>query len=225
MNSSLRNQTLFNFMKTKEQSTSTPNKQKQFSVHNDKPHRTPLLACNENTQKSHGSSSVSVSTPVKVYQDPVVPASYPVTTCSRDTQTEEFLLEALIQERQSSESLDSGRGSTLSLTDLSDLTSDTPSENYWKELAEERKAALNETLEENQALWEEVVELKEQNSRLGDIAKKAEALEELLREVMPNDETGNGDDNTDDKDKDLPSGENNDEKTQPQQSNSGVDRS
>ena len=71
---------------------------------------------------------MSVSTPVKVYQDPVVPARCPVTTCSRDTQTDESLLEALIQERQSSEScgvesLDSGRGSTLSLTDLSDLTS------------------------------------------------------------------------------------------------------
>lgn len=44
MDSSLRNQTLFNFLKKKDQSTP-----KQFSVHAErKHHRTPLLACNEN---------------------------------------------------------------------------------------------------------------------------------------------------------------------------------
>ena len=32
------------------------------------------------------------------------------------------------------------------------LFADTPSDNYWKDLAEERKAALNDTLEENKSV-------------------------------------------------------------------------
>merc|ERR1712150_150812 len=63
---------------------------------------------------------------------------------------------------------------------IDDLISDEPSENYWKDLAEERRRALKETIDENKMLCSEVEQLKEENRRLSDIAAQAESLVEYL---------------------------------------------
>jgi len=148
------------------------------------------IASKENSMKS----GLFSSSPVKVYKDKTLPPECPVTLCHRDAQTDDSLLDALLQERLSIPEIDSGRGSTLNDQDAIDmLTNDTPSETYWKDLAEERRRALTETLQENKELCALNESLREENTSLREIANKAEALEELLKEVMPDEGCGSGD--------------------------------
>ncbi|XP_005101556.1 uncharacterized protein LOC101858869 isoform X1 [Aplysia californica] len=152
-----------------------------------------LLVSKENLVQPEYSGSHS---PVQIYQDTSVPPECPVITCCRNTQTDDSLLDCLLQERwQSLDSVqgDSGRGSTLGEQEtLGLLVDDTPSGTYWKELAEERRIALKETLKENEKLCTEIDNLKEENSRLADIAKKAEALQELLSDIVEDEEHTGG---------------------------------
>lgn len=65
-----------------------------------------------------------------------------------------------------------------------DLISDEVSESYWKELAEERRKALNESLHENEQLHKELLELKEENEKLSKVASQAEYFANVLKEVL-----------------------------------------
>lgn len=68
--------------------------------------------------------------------------------------------------------------------DADDLMSDEVSESYWKELAEERRKALNESLHENEQLHKEVSELKEENEKLSKVAGQAEYFANVLKDVL-----------------------------------------
>ncbi|XP_041359757.1 uncharacterized protein LOC121376045 [Gigantopelta aegis] len=67
------------------------------------------------------------------------------------------------------------------------------SESYWKILAEERRKALNDTLEENEELHKEIDCLREENVTLTELANKASYLSSILQEAITSD-----DDNYDD---------------------------
>jgi len=94
------------------------------------------------------------------------------------------------------------------------LTSETVSATYWKDLAEERRAKLETSMEENKDLaemlhtrQEEITELEEErdellkeNSILRKKAQKVNEMEELIAQLIPSasddeeDDGGNGDD-------------------------------
>ncbi|XP_071119353.1 geminin-like [Haliotis cracherodii] len=77
------------------------------------------------------------------------------------------------------------------------MSGDHVPENYWKLLAEERRNALNDTLEENEQLHKEVDSLKEENEKLSDLASKAEYLSGILQSVISDEEDN---DSVDDED-------------------------
>lgn len=54
---------------------------------------------------------------------------------------------------------------------------------YWKELAEQRRAALEETLTENEKLHDELELVKAENDHLKKLADRAVALEQMLDEL------------------------------------------
>ncbi|CAC5373793.1 GMNN [Mytilus coruscus] len=64
------------------------------------------------------------------------------------------------------------------------LVSEEIPESYWKELAEERRKALNESLHENEQLHKEVSELKDENDKLSKVASQAEYFANVLKEVL-----------------------------------------
>ncbi|XP_038056623.1 geminin-like [Patiria miniata] len=57
-------------------------------------------------------------------------------------------------------------------------------ESYWKDLAEERRVALDETLKENEQLHGVIAELKTENGRLKEMADQAEYLASVLQNVI-----------------------------------------
>lgn len=56
-----------------------------------------------------------------------------------------------------------------------------PSENYWQILAERRRIALDDALEENKELNERVVKLEEENRICKDMLDETRALVEVLQ--------------------------------------------
>ncbi|KRZ27907.1 hypothetical protein T4B_9969, partial [Trichinella pseudospiralis] len=60
------------------------------------------------------------------------------------------------------------------------LTEPTPSENYWKMMAENRRLALRTALEENKKFCEELAYLREENRLLRVLAEEGQALKEAL---------------------------------------------
>ncbi|ELU13276.1 hypothetical protein CAPTEDRAFT_146297 [Capitella teleta] len=52
---------------------------------------------------------------------------------------------------------------------------------YWKLLAEQRREALDETLEENSQLHDEVEKLREENKSLSEMAQNAEYFASILK--------------------------------------------
>ncbi|XP_052085609.1 geminin-like [Mytilus californianus] len=64
------------------------------------------------------------------------------------------------------------------------LVSEEIPESYWKELAEERRKALDESLHENEQLHKEVSELKDENDKLSKVASQAEYFANVLKEVL-----------------------------------------
>ncbi|XP_015520387.1 geminin isoform X1 [Neodiprion pinetum] len=74
---------------------------------------------------------------------------------------------------------------------VEDLTSEAgPSENYWEVLAERRRIALEDALEENSALTERIVKLEEENRVCNEMLDETRALVEVLQEMIGED--GNG---------------------------------
>lgn len=86
-----------------------------------------------------------------------------------------------------------------------DLTAETVSENYWEILAERRRVALDESLKENQELYERIASLEEEldqsKSMLAETRSLVEVLTEMLEEKENNEadttmtSTAEGDDN------------------------------
>jgi len=80
------------------------------------------------------------------------------------------------------------------------VTSDKPTQEYWKLLAEERRVALEEALQENQTLTKKVETLQEENDRLNDLIEDAKTLAEMINNISEEDqnESGIGQDGDDD---------------------------
>ncbi|XP_074636450.1 geminin-like isoform X2 [Acropora palmata] len=70
------------------------------------------------------------------------------------------------------------------LNDRALMISETPPERYWELLAEERRLALQNALEENERLHKELEELKERNKALEEVAGQAEYFASLYQMVM-----------------------------------------
>ncbi|XP_063440595.1 geminin-like [Mytilus trossulus] len=75
------------------------------------------------------------------------------------------------------------------------LVSEEIPETYWKDLAEERRKALDESLHENEQLHKEVTELKDENDKLSKVASQAEYFANVLKEVLGADEEDKDDQN------------------------------
>jgi len=79
------------------------------------------------------------------------------------------------------------------------VTSDDPSLEYWKLLAEERRVALEEALQENQTLIEKADALQAENNHLNDLLEDAKALAEMINNISEDpDESGIGKDEEED---------------------------
>jgi len=79
------------------------------------------------------------------------------------------------------------------------MTSDEAPIEYWKELAEERRTALEEALEENTLLSEKVARLEKENKELEETVEEAKQLAEMLNTIseehaLTADESGIGKD-------------------------------
>jgi len=103
---------------------------------------------------------------------------------------------------QTSPSLEARKDTKNDEITYEDLTSDQPSENYWKALAKKRAAAIKETKAENQQLIERIAALEHKLSqakeRLTEVKSLAEVLTELLeeKENEPNASTSDTDQTT-----------------------------
>ncbi|KAK7864506.1 hypothetical protein R5R35_003119 [Gryllus longicercus] len=76
----------------------------------------------------------------------------------------------------------------------SDLTSEEPSEAYWKQLAETRRVALDEALNENQTLYEKIELLEQENEKAKEMLDEARCLIEVLNEIIDKNDSAIGDD-------------------------------
>ncbi|GFS35723.1 uncharacterized protein NPIL_545821 [Nephila pilipes] len=64
------------------------------------------------------------------------------------------------------------------------LTSDHPPESYWKDLAEQRRLALEKALYENAQLWDQLQVLEAENSQLKGCVEEAEKMAEIVRQAL-----------------------------------------
>ncbi|XP_068213246.1 geminin-like [Palaemon carinicauda] len=101
-------------------------------------------------------------------------------------QTDEMSKDSSVPKNQETQS----SGSCESERIMNMLTSESPPAEYWEELAEKRREALEETLieneklaEENKCLKEEVAQLKEENKLLDEMVKEAKELAELVEGI------------------------------------------
>ncbi|XP_076233199.1 geminin DNA replication inhibitor isoform X2 [Calliopsis andreniformis] len=79
------------------------------------------------------------------------------------------------------------RGGKIKI-EVEDLTSEAgPSENYWEVLAERRRIALEDALEENKELSERVERLEEENRIYKEMLDESRALVEVLQEMIGED--------------------------------------
>ncbi|XP_046830273.1 geminin-like [Vespa crabro] len=79
------------------------------------------------------------------------------------------------------------RGEKIKI-EVEDLTSEAgPSENYWEVLAERRRIALDDALEENKELHERISKLQEENRLCKEMLDETRALVEVLQEMIGDD--------------------------------------
>ncbi|KAG7208712.1 hypothetical protein KM043_014914 [Ampulex compressa] len=79
------------------------------------------------------------------------------------------------------------RGEKIKI-EVEDLTSEAgPSENYWEVLAERRRIALEDALDENRELNERVAKLEEENRICKEMLDETRALVEVLQEMIGED--------------------------------------
>ncbi|RZB40048.1 geminin [Asbolus verrucosus] len=69
-----------------------------------------------------------------------------------------------------------------------DLTSEEPSENYWKRLAEKREERLDESFQENERLKEALEALQEENRVCKEMLNESRNLVEVLQEMLEENE-------------------------------------
>lgn len=121
-----------------------------------------------------------------IYEDPKPLRKKPKTLASVGIQTDESLIKDVsvpeVEKLPSSSSSDDKAEKILHM-----LTSDTAPSEYWEELAEKRREALEETLVENKALHEtnkmletKVSELKEENTLLQGLVDEAKELAQMV---------------------------------------------
>ncbi|RUS92198.1 hypothetical protein EGW08_000051 [Elysia chlorotica] len=109
--------------------------------------------------------------------------------CSRGTQTENTVSKH--EQSWAEEDLAGENGGDSAYFDqdaFNLMANENIPEAYWKDLAEERRRALEESLEENRRLSMEISQLKEENTRLSDVAQEAKDLRELLEAALADDE-------------------------------------
>lgn len=70
------------------------------------------------------------------------------------------------------------------LVTAEDLTSDKPSEHFWEKLAEQRRGALEETLHENQELYERIASLEDELNQSKSMLEEAQDLVTVLTELL-----------------------------------------
>ncbi|KAK7100092.1 uncharacterized protein [Littorina saxatilis] len=123
------------------------------------------------------------------------------------TQTDDSLLEDLIDERlQEQHQVETASKRTHSFVENEEdeayelMIKEPVPESYWKEIAEQRRQALNDTLEENRSLHLEVDSLREENEKLMELSSQAAALSALLQSVVS--DTENRDDDCEEKETD-----------------------
>lgn len=68
------------------------------------------------------------------------------------------------------------------------MVSEEVPESYWKELAEQRRIALNDSLHENEMLHKEVEDLREENSKLSEMAEKADYFADVIQTMLGGEE-------------------------------------
>ncbi|KAM3965189.1 geminin DNA replication inhibitor [Aphomia sociella] len=75
---------------------------------------------------------------------------------------------------------------------VEDLTNPEASEKYWKILAEKRRVALEEALDENEQLHKMIAELKKENQQTKQMLEEANSFIEVIKEELSNtnDDTG-----------------------------------
>ncbi|XP_057320868.1 geminin [Microplitis mediator] len=79
------------------------------------------------------------------------------------------------------------RGNKIQI-EVEDLTSEAgPSENYWEVLAERRRIALDDALEENQELTQRIAKLEEEKKIYKEMLDETRALVEVLQEMVGED--------------------------------------
>ncbi|CAG5089550.1 Protein of unknown function [Cotesia congregata] len=79
------------------------------------------------------------------------------------------------------------RGNKIKI-EVEDLTSEAgPSEDYWQVLAERRRIALDDALEENKALTQRVAKLEEEKKIYKEMLDETRALVEVLQEMIGED--------------------------------------
>ncbi|XP_043526757.1 geminin isoform X2 [Frieseomelitta varia] len=79
------------------------------------------------------------------------------------------------------------RGGKIKI-EVEDLTSEAgPSENYWEVLAERRRIALQDALEDNKELTERVEKLEEENRIYKEMLDESRTLVEVLQEMLGED--------------------------------------
>ncbi|XP_013407543.1 geminin-like [Lingula anatina] len=105
-------------------------------------------------------------TPVKVYEDPKpTPKEFNKKLVPSVEPSEQKKPESIISDKEAQELL---------------VQEEIP-EAYWKEVAEERRVALAEALEENEKLHSEIKELKEENEQLSSLASQAEYFAGIVK--------------------------------------------
>ncbi|XP_043499166.1 uncharacterized protein LOC122522298 [Polistes fuscatus] len=79
----------------------------------------------------------------------------------------------------------------LTQIDIEDLLSEPgPSENYWQVLAERRRIALHDALDENKILHDRIATLQEENRLCNEMLNETRALVEVLQEMIEDDSNG-----------------------------------
>ncbi|KAL8615114.1 hypothetical protein ACOMHN_009190 [Nucella lapillus] len=131
---------------------------------------------------------------------------------SKATQTDDSLLEDLIQQRL----LERGKRDHSLVEEEENeaynmMVKEPVPESYWQEMAEQRRLALSDTLEENNSLHQSIESLKEENEKLLELASQAEQLSSLLQSVVSEED--------DENDEESHSGEN---EPTAQQTNEGI---
>jgi len=86
--------------------------------------------------------------------------------------------------------------------DLALITGDEPPPEYWKQLAETRRQALEDTLSENEKLHKRIEELEEENKAMDEMVQQAKSMAELINSLAEDDSGIAGEGGDDDEEDD-----------------------